>query len=124
MEKKRILVVDDEEVIREILVDTIIFLHPQEDIIVVHAEHGAHALDILNKSERPFNLLISDVRMPVMDGVALVKQVREVYPQMHVVLTSATGEPDGHEAHDFVPKSHGSMKIVAKGLRRLFPAQS
>jgi len=65
-----ILVVDDEPALRDILSNWI----SRTGAAVVTAAHGAEALALLEV--RPFDLLISDVRMPVMDGVTLLRTAR------------------------------------------------
>ncbi len=85
MNQHSILVVDDELLIRDLLYD--FFSEQGWDISV--AESGEKALQILRS--RKFDLLLTDLKMPVMDGLALTSQVREDYPELPVVIM--TGYP-------------------------------
>ncbi len=82
----RILVVDDDSVIRE-LVATV--LEEESDHTVVLAENGKDALARL--AESPVDAIVCDVNMPVMDGYELVRAVRST-PEFHelpVLMISA-----------------------------------
>lgn len=85
MSKPSILVVDDELLIRDLLYD---FFSGQGWQIAV-AENGDKAIDILNS--RDINLLLTDIRMPEMDGLALTAYTREHFPEIPVVIM--TGFP-------------------------------
>jgi YesN/AraC family two-component response regulator len=122
MKDKRILVVDDESTIRDLLEETIKGLHP--DITIVHAEHGAHAWEIVSNSDLPFDLIISDVNMPKMNGVKLIEQFRTAYPESHVILMSGNPEPKGHVAHVFMPKPFGALEVLQRVVRGLLPTQA
>lgn len=50
------------------------------------AQHGAEALEILGANK--IDLLLTDVRMPVMDGVALVKKIRQGEPRPRIILVT------------------------------------
>ncbi|MDH3892600.1 MAG: response regulator [candidate division Zixibacteria bacterium] len=85
MDNPSILVVDDELLIRDLLYD---FFHDQGWDITV-AESGQKALDIMQ--ERQFDVLLTDLRMPAMDGMTLTSQVQQDYPDVPVVIM--TGYP-------------------------------
>jgi DNA-binding NtrC family response regulator len=85
MEKPSILVVDDELLIRDLLYD---FFTGQGWSISV-AENGEKALEML--SEKPVDLILSDIKMPEMDGLTLASRVRQSHPHLPVVLM--TGYP-------------------------------
>ena len=70
-EAKRILVVDDDETVRESLKDFLEF----HDFSVTAVEGAAEALRLIAAEE--FDLVISDLVMPKMDGIALIKAVRD-----------------------------------------------
>ncbi len=81
-ETARILVVDDEKVIREILAD---FLS-MEGYVVQAVEDGAAALEELQK--RSYNLVISDLKMPKMGGLELIQKIaEESIPVLSVIMT-------------------------------------
>jgi YesN/AraC family two-component response regulator len=116
--KKVILVVDDEVVIRKVLGEMISTSHPEA--IIIHAEHGAHAWELINAGQS-FDLMITDVVMPVMNGVMLVEKVRRDFPFMRTILMSGTPEPDDHGADVFISKPFGMADMLGliKGLKGL-----
>lgn len=83
--KSRILVVDDEASIREFME---IFLK-KEGYEVSLAEDGAKAKDILTK--KTFDMVISDLQMPNVTGLELLKYARESYPETVFVMMTAFG---------------------------------
>lgn len=81
----RVLVVDDEAVIREILSD---FL-TMEGFQVLTATDGEHALDVMET--HPVNLVISDLKMPRMGGLELLANIREVHPEVVTLIMTGYG---------------------------------
>src|SRR6202521_3233645 len=84
MPNDRILVVDDEETIRELVCSTLGGTH-------VHARsaaNGIEALAILESGDE-FDLVLSDLMMAEMDGIAFLERAKERYPDMHIVMVSA-----------------------------------
>jgi two-component system cell cycle sensor histidine kinase/response regulator CckA len=59
---------------------------------VIEARSGEAALDLINNTNHPIDLLISDVVMPQMDGPALVREVREDDPGIKVIFISGYAE--------------------------------
>jgi len=90
--KKIILVVEDERLTRTIIAATL----KQYGMHCVEAENGQDALALL--STQHFDLILTDLRMPVMNGVELIKTVREREktagdaPMPIVVLSAEKGE--------------------------------
>lgn len=70
-ERRRVLVVDDEPLLRDIVSEWLEF----EGYAVLTAENGADALRLLE--ETPADLVVTDIRMPIMDGVELLKELKE-----------------------------------------------
>ena len=85
MSQPSLLVVDDELLIRDLLYD---FFSGQGWAIAV-AENGEKALEILKT--RRVDLILSDIKMPEMDGLSLAAHVRQTHPEIPVVLM--TGFP-------------------------------
>jgi two-component system response regulator PilR (NtrC family) len=83
--KARILVVDDEESIREFLE----IMLRKEGYEVTCAEDGQKALDILKKKN--FDMVISDLQMPNLTGIELLKNVKDHYPDMMFMMITAFG---------------------------------
>jgi len=90
--KVDILVVDDEEMMRELLEDVLAL----EGYSVATAEDGKAALARV-KECNPL-LLISDIKMPRMNGFELLKAVKERYPKMRVIIM--TGYSDDFTVKD------------------------
>lgn len=80
----RILVVDDEPIVRELVRKTL----ERVDHEVAEAEDGEVALKLSKK--QPFDLVIADLFMPVMDGLQLIVQLREESPNTKVVAISGS----------------------------------
>jgi HD-like signal output (HDOD) protein/CheY-like chemotaxis protein len=83
---KKILIVDDEVQILKALVR----LFMDTDYEVVTAESGAAALEILEQEQ--FNMIISDMKMPYMDGYELLSKVKELYPKTVRIILSGYSE--------------------------------
>src|ERR1700730_2261682 len=102
----RVLIADDEESMRS-LVARAIAMDGHE---IITAEDGAEALEILNREGGAFDLLLTDIKMPVMDGIALALAVARDYPGLTILLM--TGFADQRErasgldaiVHDVVTK--------------------
>ena len=70
----------------------------------VTAEDGAEALEILIREDGAFDLLLTDIKMPVMDGIALALTVAASWPNLTILLM--TGFADQRE------RAHGLNAIV------------
>jgi two-component system response regulator PilR (NtrC family) len=82
---KTILIVDDEQVLRQSLGE----LLSEEGYEPILAGDGRQAYEIV--VDRPVDLVLSDVRMPEMDGMALLENLRRVAPQTPVIMLTAYG---------------------------------
>ena len=86
MRDKRLLIVDDEENMRELLKD----FFEDEGFKVEVAGDGIQALD---KMDKGVNIVISDNRMPVMEGMELLDKIKEKYPETQVIIITAFSTP-------------------------------
>src|ERR1700757_339878 len=84
MAPERILVVDDEETIREIVSSMLSLANYQ----CRQAASGLEALALLNSGEQ-FELMLSDLMMAELDGIGLLECTKERYPDMPVVMVTA-----------------------------------
>jgi len=84
----QILIVDDEEIICSILARRL----TREGYACVTANNGREALQYFYK--HPFSLIISDIKMPEMDGLTLLKRVKATNPKMMVIMVTAFPEID------------------------------
>ena len=84
----RILIVDDERSMREML--SILLRREGHDVAV--AENGRSAIDLLNR--RPFDLVVSDARMPDVDGLDVLRHARSINPSVIAIMVTAFGSAD------------------------------
>ncbi len=102
----RVLVVDDEEALRVSLVS---FLRDR-GMAVQEAASGLEALDCLEKE--PCDAVVSDIRMPGLDGIGLLKAVRERYTGIEVILVTGFQDMETaiaatrHSAFDYLAKPY------------------
>jgi len=89
MMKMRILIVDDEYIVRKGMRKIIEDADLQWEVIGQEAD-GTTALQFMKK-EVP-DVLITDIRMATMDGIALARAVRKKWPEMPIVVVSGYGE--------------------------------
>ena len=78
----RVLIADDEDAMRSLLARAIAM--DGHDIWV--AQDGAEALDILTREAGAFDLLLTDIQMPVMDGIALALTAARDFPKLTILL--------------------------------------
>lgn len=97
-----ILVVDDDPAVRRVL-STMLQASSHR---TVEAADGCEALSLYQSSPEPFSLVITDVTMPVMDGLELVKQIRELDPAAKTIIMSSCwrGPDEGVKEFRFLPK--------------------
>lgn len=84
----RILVVDDERIEREGI--KYLLAEDKEEKTVFEAADGRQALNILGKEE--IDILLTDVKMPHMDGLELTRRAREKYPDLKIIIFSGYGD--------------------------------
>jgi two-component system, NtrC family, response regulator AtoC len=119
-EKKQVLIVDDEPNLRRILEAQL--LRDGYDVLV--AEDGAKGLQLL--SENHIDLVVTDLKMPKVDGMQLLKQALAIDPELPVVMMTAHGTVDTavealkSGAFDYLTKPFEKdevKQIIAKALR-------
>jgi PAS domain S-box-containing protein len=79
-----ILVVEDEDAVRQILVTTL----RAANYSVLEAESAEHALEVAREADRPIDLLVSDVMMQRMDGLELAEELKRERPDLRVLFVS------------------------------------
>ena len=111
----RILIADDEDSMRALVARAI----GMDGHDIVTAQDGAEALEILIREEGAFDLLLTDIQMPVMDGIALALSAARDFPRLTILLM--TGFADQRErasnlnaiAHDVIIKPFSVADIRA-----------
>lgn len=117
---KRILIVDDEPSIRMVLRAHL----TRSGYEVTAAENGAEAISLLRNEA--FQLVVSDLKMPIVGGMEVLAHCQETYPGLPVILITAHGTVDSaveaikNGATDYVTKPFDSdelLPIIEKALR-------
>jgi two-component system response regulator PilR (NtrC family) len=109
----RILVVDDERSMRELL-EILLLKHGYS---VECAENGPDALAMVRS--RPFDLVITDIRMKPVNGLEVLKRCKEIAPRTIVIMISAYASTElaveamNEGAYDFFPKPFNNEQILA-----------
>jgi two-component system, cell cycle response regulator CpdR len=102
----KILIAEDDDTIRDMVVRAL----NEDGHELTAAPDGAAALDALNRQSGKFDLLLTDVKMPVMDGIALALAAGRDHPEVAIMLM--TGFADQRErtrgldalVHDVIAK--------------------
>ena len=87
---KRLLIVDDEETITFSLYRA--FIKAPVDCEVITAESGEEAWERIQ--EKPFDVVITDLAMPGMDGFELLKRLKQEFPATRVIIITAYGSDE------------------------------
>jgi CheY-like chemotaxis protein len=102
----RILIAEDEEALRDLVRRALM----DAEHSVTTAADGGEALDILCNEDGAFDLLLTDIKMPVMDGIALALAAARDFPKVTILLM--TGYADQRErANGLDALIHG---VIAK----------
>ena len=112
----RILLAEDDDGVRAFVSRAL--AHMGHD--VVEAEDGGLAAEVMQEEQGRFDLLLSDIKLPVMDGIALALNVASAWPEVTIMLM--TGFADQRErAHgldqliyDVIPKPFTLAQVLEK----------
>lgn len=119
--QSRILIIDDDVVTREILNE----LLETEGYLPANAGNGKIGLKLHKK--KPFDLIITDIIMPEMEGLETIREIRDISPRVKIIAISGGGRIDPSDylsmakklgAHLTFHKPLEPEKIV-KGVREL-----
>ena len=114
MTKLKVLIVDDESGIRDVIKEYCLF----ENFEVKEAEDGITALDII-KNDNDIDLIVLDIMMPKMDGYTTLKEIRK-YSKIHVIMLSARSEEYNKllsfelGVDDYVTKPFSPKELIAR----------
>ena len=84
----RVLLVEDEDAVRSFAIEAL----KRQGYEVLEATTGAEALEVMDETDQPVDLVISDVIMPEMDGPSMYKVMRQTNPDLKIIFMS--GYPD------------------------------
>ena len=104
----RILIAEDEEPLRVFIVRALVM----DGHEVVATADGGEALDALTRDQGRFDLLLTDIRMPVMDGIALSLAAARDWPELTILLM--TGYADQRE------RAHGLDALIHDVIAKPF----
>jgi len=104
----RILLAEDEEALRAFVMRAL----TQDGHEVVAAADGAEALEVLSRDQKDFDLLLTDIRMPIMDGIALALAAARDHPDLIILLM--TGYADQRE------RAHGLDALIHDVINKPF----
>ncbi|MFC7682176.1 response regulator [Paenibacillus sp. GCM10028914] len=88
MDKHKVLIVDDQNGIRILLME----VFSSEGYETYQAANGKIALDIVKKNEP--DLVLLDMKIPGMDGLEILKHIKQMNPNIKVIMMTAYGELD------------------------------
>lgn len=112
-EKTRILVVDDEQVVRLCLHRTLASEHCNVETVI----NGHDALEMMER--HPFDVVLLDLRMPGMNGIDVLKAIKEKWPEIEVIIITGYAAVDTAKAavaagaYDYLAKPVGPDEIIS-----------
>jgi len=104
----KILIAEDDDAVRDMVVRAL----NEDGHELTAASDGAAALEAINRQNGQFDLLLSDVKMPVMDGIALALAAGRDHPDLAIMLM--TGYADHRE------RAHGLDALVHDVIAKPF----
>jgi DNA-binding NtrC family response regulator len=119
--KKKVLIVDDEEYLRQILVDVMDI----NNIDSIAVDEGQKALEIYRKEKNDIGLVLLDLILPKETGVDTYKNLCKINPKVKVIFMSGLGERDSiqsipnHEEFEFLKKPFSMDEVTKKVVMSL-----
>ncbi|PHR72088.1 MAG: REC domain-containing diguanylate cyclase [Arcobacter sp.] len=115
---KNILIVEDSKIQLAVLTKIL----EKMNLSVTGAHDGIEALDIIEKSNKKFELILTDYNMPNMDGMQLTLKIREKFDkdEVGIIILSSNNEPDIAEqflkmgANDFINKPYHETEVLTR----------
>ena len=119
MSEARVLVVDDEKSMRDLLAITL----QKAGYEVTLAEGGAAAIEAIRRD--PFDAIITDLRMPKVDGLQVLRSAKEQSPDTAVIMVTAMASTETAVeamklgAYDYIGKPFSPLEELRLFLRRI-----
>ena len=86
----KVAIADDHAVFKQ-GIETVLSLFPDMDVII-KAENGSHLLDLIKDNEP--DVILLDLRMPVMDGFSTLPELKKLYPKIKVIILTMNSDPE------------------------------
>ena len=109
-----ILIVDDERVVLQTATQAL----TRQGYTVLQVDSGPKAIELLRQQHQPISLVLLDLRMPGMDGPETLAKMREIKPDLDVVISSGYGEEEtralfgGKPISGFIQKPYTASRIA------------
>ena len=124
VENKKILLIDDDFLTREVITEILL----TENYKITSAVNGKEGLEKFS-TEGPFQLVITDLNMPVMNGMELLIQVRKLNDDQPVIILTGNSEVQvameaiNKGANDYLLKDENIASTITYSLNRVFEKQ-
>jgi CheY-like chemotaxis protein len=111
-----ILVAEDESTLREYLR----VILEEKGYSVLMACDGSEGMELFDKHQGQISLIISDLGMPRLDGLNLLRKIREIEPKAKIIITSGLVDPDRRSeilragAKDFLAKPYSGREVLLR----------
>ena len=118
--KRKILIVDDEDINRELLGNMLV-----DDYDIVYAENGQEAIDCIKNSDEKISLILLDLMMPVMDGFEFIKSYNEDQELSSIPVIVMTSDTESEAeiikagAVDFIKKPYNMPEVIIARCERV-----
>lgn len=88
LEEKTILIAEDEEV-NYLYLETILEKNDLFNFKIIHAKNGYEAVELCSRTNEKIDLILMDIKMPVMDGYEAIAKIKELKPDMPIIAQTA-----------------------------------
>jgi CheY-like chemotaxis protein len=117
MEGNKILVVDDTREIRELLEDILSKSFPDKEIFCL--TNGAEAWEEVQYEPDFVWVILTDWKMPQMDGIELIERIKSLFPKIPIILMSGDLPPENNQADEFLPKPITQIQQLVNVIKKL-----
>lgn len=113
-----VFIIDDQEIIREGL-KMMLSLYDTEIRIIGEAKNGKEGLNLISSIKDSIDIVLTDIKMPVLDGVAFTKIAKELFPQIKVIVLTTFNEDEyilnslKNGAYGFLLKDSKSDELIS-----------
>lgn len=109
---KTILMVDDEEDIDQLILQKFRYAIKEKAMAFLFARDGKTALELLENHSSPIHMVLTDINMPLMNGIELLLKIKSKFPTLKVLMMSAYTDPN----NTALAKSAGADGFISKPI--------